>query len=155
MSEESVEQRRAGGPASRAGRWRWFALGVMILVCGMTIGSVLTIKVLHRVIRKTYQNPTQIAARASKYITRRLDLTGDQTSQVEGILRERTSALLALHRETAPMVHSELTQLRDEIAAVLDERQAEKWRTQFVRLHHALAQPRLGEDPEHGPTQEK
>jgi hypothetical protein len=115
-------------------KWRTLLLGVVILLCGMLIGSGATVVILHRVVIQAIHNPEQVPARIAKRIGRKLKLTQDQTSRIRAILLDRQKALLAIRREVYPRVDRELQEAKEQVAATLDPAKAKAWNERFEHL---------------------
>ncbi|MCC6143939.1 MAG: hypothetical protein IT368_09045 [Candidatus Hydrogenedentes bacterium] len=128
----------------RRRRWLSIFLGAIILTCGMVIGSVITVSYLWNRVLDHIQNPDQIPARITERLERRLDLTADQAQAIQEILTERQNGLLAIRAQVYPQVQAELNRARDEVAAVLNDAQADQWRKMFENLRHKLTMPPPG-----------
>jgi len=115
-------------------------LGLVILLCGMVIGSAATLVVARRAVVHAVLHPEEMPERAAERLGRRLDLSAKQQAQVETILRHRLLALAHIRERIRPHIDRELDELREEVAAVLDEEQARQWRDDFRRLRR-LIQP--------------
>ncbi len=116
-------------------RWLWATFfGIIILLCGMFIGSGLTLHVLWIQLTDAIQNPDQMPDRITLRMTRVSDLTEAQALEVRSIWDREYCALESLRAEIAPRVQAELDKTRDEIVAVLDPDQARRWLKRFELL---------------------
>jgi len=123
-------------------RWlRTTLFGMSILICGMVIGSGLTLRVLWVQLTEAIQNPDQMPERITHRMTRVLDLTEEQALEVRAILNREYYALESLRAEIAPRVQAELDKTRDEIVAVLDPDQARRWLKRFEFLRKRWTPP--------------
>jgi hypothetical protein len=112
---------------ARPRRRRRIIAAILIFLGGMICGAGLTVIVAVHNIRHAIHHPEEVPARITRYLTRRLDLTDDQASQVEALIAQRQANLQAIRRETQPRVAAELTALRAEIGQVLTPDQRDKW----------------------------
>ncbi len=119
--------------ASKKKRWRSFLLGVLILVCGMAIGTGGTVVVMKRIILSAIQHPEKVPQRITDRMHRKLDLTDDQAAKVKAILTERQKEIQALLRQIQPEVGKELEKAKEDVAAILKPDQDKKWRERFDR----------------------
>ncbi len=107
---------------------------LVMLASGMVIGAGgAAIFIRNRVISHIHE-PERMPERATKVLTRRLDLSEEQAAEVERILAYRQQELLTVRRETLPRVHEQLDLLEQDIAAVLREEQQAKFESDFQRL---------------------
>jgi len=138
--------------ARRVSALKMVLLGVVILLCGMVIGSAATLFVARRAVVHAVLHPEEMPERAAERLGRRLDLSAEQQAQVEAILRQRLLALAYIRERFRPQIDRELDELREEVATVLDEEQARRWRDDFRRLRH-LIQPQAAPAPEASPDE--
>jgi hypothetical protein len=126
--------------------WRSFLLGLIILFCGMLIGAGITVIILQKVVLYAIHHPEEVPNRLTERLRNKLSLTDEQTKKVKAILIERQKAFVALRRAIRPKMERELEQLREDVAAVLDENQARKWRKRFDRLRRQWMLPQPPKD---------
>jgi hypothetical protein len=93
------------------------------MVCG---GGLTVIVAVHRIFYAVH-HPNEVPARITKYLTRRLALSPDQSKQVEAIIAARQARLQAIRRDVQPRVEMELNGLRQEIGNVLTPDQRSRW----------------------------
>ena len=115
-------------------RWRSFLLGLLILICGMAIGTGGTVVVMKRIILNAIQHPEKVPERITDRMRGKLDLTDDQAAKVKEILTERQKKIRTLLRQIQPEVDKEFEDAREDVAAILKPDQAKKWRERFDRL---------------------
>ncbi|MFH1092165.1 MAG: hypothetical protein V1742_11420 [Pseudomonadota bacterium] len=121
-------------------RRRWLPtilLGVAILVCGLVLGSGITVGAVWRVIHKSFRDPVRLTERIVRHMQRNLDLNEEQARKVKMILEKRMPAFVKLRRQ----VREELEQVRRELAEVLTPEQAEKFNRDFRRLDRRWLPP--------------
>lgn len=110
------------------------ALGVVILLCGAMLGSGITLVHFKRTM-DVIHTPGEAAKRITDRMQRKLDLTPEQQRRVLAILRAREKSLRAILTGVEPRIEGELRKTREEVAAVLNPDQAQKWRSRFDTLH--------------------
>ena len=120
--------------ASKKKRWRSFLLGILILVCGIAIGTGGTVVVMKHIILNAIQHPEKVPQRITDRMRGKLGLTDDQAAKVKAILTERHKKIHALLRQVRPEVDKEFEKAKEEVAAILKPDQAKKWRERFDRL---------------------
>ncbi len=120
--------------APKRRRWKSVLLGVIILLGGLVIGSGGTLIIVHKLVISAIHHPEQVPKRMAKRISRKLDLSREQTAKVQAILIERQKALLAIRREAYPRVEAELRKARDQVAAILEPEKAASWKNRFEQL---------------------
>ena len=137
MTEENAVSRPKASelPAPpRKRRLRTIALGLVILICGGLLGSGITLVVVRKAM-EVIQTPGEAPKRIAERMRRKLDLSPDQTSRVLTILEKREQCLRSILREIEPKIEDELLKTREQVSAVLEPEQAEKWRKRFDALH--------------------
>ena len=112
---------------ARPRRWLRIVAALIIFFGGMICGGGLTVIVAVRNIRHYVHHPEEVPARITKYLTRRLDLSGDQADTVQHLIAKHQANLQAIRREVHPRVTMELSTLHNEIADVLTPDQRDKW----------------------------
>jgi len=144
MSENEVEQTPVT-PVNRRPWVRSLLLGIVILVCGGVIGSVVTAVVVER--RPMYRSwksgrlPENVAAHMKK----KYGLSDDQERRLVTIFKEHGEKLSEIRAEVQPRVDAEHEALRGAVETVLTPEQAEEWRNEFEQMrgpwHHRDGKP--------------
>jgi len=111
----------------RPRRWVRILVALLIFVGGMVCGGGLTIIGAVERIHHAIHHPEEVPGRITHYLKRRLDLSDDQTQQVEQIIREHQKNLQEIRRGVQPRVEAELELLRQDISQVLTPEQRDKW----------------------------
>lgn len=111
-------------------------LGFVIFLCGILIGSGMTILIARRMIVKNFRHPEGIPQRITKRMKRNLDLSDIQAEKVQQIISGHLRDLFQIRKETYPRVRKHLEELREEVADVLNEKQEQKWRERFAKLEN-------------------
>ncbi len=141
QSETSVEASGTMSPRPRMRRWLLVLLGILILVSGMVIGSGMTVIIARKKIIHAIRHPEKVPERITVRLKKKLNLSGDQTEQVKEILTRHLRSIMEIRQETRPRILKELNVMRNEIAKVLNERQARLWRKRFEALMRVLPPP--------------
>lgn len=115
-------------------RWRVVLLGILILVCGIAIGAGGTAVIMRHIILRAIQHPEEAPQRIADRVRGKLGISDEQAVRIKAILSERQKAIQALRRQVQPQIENELNQAREEVAALLNPQQAEKWRKRFDKL---------------------
>lgn len=130
-------------------RWRGWLIAIAIFILGVGVGGAGMAWAGLRVFRQVIQNPNGprggLADRAAEYIgkniTKQLDLTPEQSAQVQAILNQSATNVKATRAQAAAEVTKELRETVRRIGAVLPrEKRAEFYRLiahRFKRLGDA------------------
>lgn len=102
-------------------------LALLIFFGGMVCGAGLTVIIAVHRISSAIHHPEEVPARLTRYLTRRLDLSADQSEKVESLIAARQAHLQSIRRDVQPRVRMELDGLRQEIGDVLRPDQKAKW----------------------------
>ena len=114
-------------PARRC-RWGSFLLALVILLCGVAIGAGATVLLMIKHVQQVIHHPEIFPAHLASRLQSKLDLSDQQTAQVEGILRSRQAAIQKIRVRFQPEFKADLDGLEKDIAGVLNPEQAEEWR---------------------------
>jgi len=112
---------------ARPRRWVRVLVALLIFIGGMVCGGGLTIIGAVERIHHAIHHPEEVPGRITRYLTRRLDLSDDQSHQIEQIIREHQKNLQEIRRGVQPRVEAELELLRRDISRVLTPEQRDKW----------------------------
>ena len=127
-------------PKPRPRIWLRILLALLIFLAGLTFGGAATaIYVAYRfqyALRHPDELPTRLAAR----LTRRLQLTDTQESQIREILTQRQSNLRTIRTQFQPQVLTQLEGVHTDIGNVLTP-QREKWDTLYDDLMRSWMPP--------------
>jgi len=111
----------------RPRRWLTWLLMLVVFFSGLAIGiGGTSITILNRIL-DAFHHPEKAPQRIAARLQGKLDLTDEQTVKVEAIVQTRQRELQKIRREVQPRVESQLDQVEQEIAEVLDEAQQAKW----------------------------
>lgn len=119
----------------RLRRRRWIMAGIFALVflAGMVAGSAVATRVITDQFRLRPRDPHAIPQRITRRMQRKLNLSDEQSRQIQTILTNRLDSLLAMHHGLKPQIKSEIQRTENEVAQVLTPSQAQKWRRWFNR----------------------
>jgi hypothetical protein len=116
-------------------------LATAILLCGMIIGSGLTLHVLWSRLLSNIQDLDNLPARITHRMERPLDLSDQQASEVEAVLNRHFQHIQAIRAEVYPKMSAQLDEIRKEVGAILSPKQREQWDKSFDRLRAKLVPP--------------
>lgn len=139
-AEQTLPTRR------RRAFWRHLILSIVILVCGMMIGSALTARVLWTRVTDMIQHPEHVPDRIAYHIKIFLGLNDEQVKEVKEVIVVHQRRVNGLRRVLYPQMQTELDTLRDDIAAALTPEQAQRWTKHFERLRARWWPPLLPEE---------
>lgn len=121
--------------------WPTLLLAAVVLLCGMVIGSAGAAAIIRNRIVAAVQHPEQSASRAASRLQRQLDLSDNQTQQVERILAERTRAFGDIYRDNLPRIAHEIALTKQQIAEILTSEQRQEWLERISRLERLAKVP--------------
>jgi hypothetical protein len=119
---------------TNAPRWRRWLFALLIFLGGAACGAGITIVVVARTVHHIMTHPEEAPHRIAARLSHRLDLSKEQTAQVEQIIRNRQGQIIEIRRDMQPRIESQLTQLESDIAAVLTPPQQQKWHALVTTL---------------------
>jgi len=119
---------------------------IIIFLAGTGTGVAGTVYFLVHRLEYVIHHPENVPRRLTNYLSRNLKLSDAQATQVKSILINRQAALLNISRQVNPQVQQQLDLMREQIAAVLDEKQKQKWFGIFDRAHERWL-PAIPETP--------
>jgi len=152
MNQDNAAPSAPALPASVPGLprrriWLATALGAVILICGIVIGSGGTVLWIRHKMDQFRRGPDRMPVELAERVRFQLNLTDQQAKRVEEILRKRHEALMKLLRET---FKAELEGMRAEVATVLTPEQVKKWNDDYESiLRIPPFPPSPGEPPPH------
>lgn len=141
MSDDASDTQRSDAekitptPRRRRG-WLRLLLYLLIFISGGIVGSGATLMVIRTSALFAVHHPDEMPAIIANRMERALDLDDEQKRQVLEILHERQEALQDVRRQSQPLVEEQLDLLEEQVAAVLDPEQQEKWRSRIEHLRH-------------------
>ncbi|MBN1901344.1 hypothetical protein JW926_08485 [Candidatus Sumerlaeota bacterium] len=113
---------------------RQIMLGIVIFLCGIIVGTGVTLLIARRIVIKALRNPEGMPQRITTRMKKNLSLSDVQAEKVQQIISRHLGELNRIRKETHPRVRENLGRLKEEVADVLDEEQERKWRERFEKL---------------------
>ncbi len=116
------------------GRRRWPTVLLMIVVfaAGIAVGTGATILYIDQVNQYYRAHPEKFPDRIASRLGSRLDLSPGQVRQVREIVAQRWQALQEARRQAYPLYKPVLDQTNQQISALLNDRQKQKWNEYFA-----------------------
>jgi len=133
MNSETSSENKLPTP-KKPRRWLSVLLGILILVSGFILGCGVTSLVIYRHVVHAIHHPEDAPRRISQRMQRRFGLADEQTAKVRNILAKRQNGLRSIYRQTWPKLDRELNRIEMEVAEVLNDRQAARWRKKFKKI---------------------
>lgn len=108
---------------------------IIVFICGGISGAFLMVQQARNHITKMISEPDIAREQIVKELKKRLSLDEYQVAQVAEIVMKRHSAMIAVRRDTAPLLLKEFDAMEAETLAVLNARQKEEFIriSQFIR----------------------
>ncbi len=141
MTDPSESNGRVARPRSRR---RWVLscfLAAAIFVSGMATGGALTTYLMFRHRMAIMENIGDMPRRLAVRMRKDLDLTDEQSQEIEAVLTRHHKELMALRAKVQPRVMEKLEDFRAEITAILTPEQAEEWNEKFTRMQERFMPP--------------
>lgn len=126
-------------------RWRTWFLALVIFLGGGAVGAGLTAITIFHGIRHALMHPEEAPTRVAARLKRPLDLSPQQSEQIEAIVATRQKSLMRIRRQVQPEIEQELAGLESEIAGVLNPAQQQKWHVMVGRIRENWLPPIVGE----------
>ena len=108
----------------------------IIFVAGILVGASLSVIVCSEPWPRPRRTLEQTRDALTERIADRLELSPAQTEQLRGVVEDRLTAIRQLRSQIQPQAQRQGELLRDNVAALLDERQRAKW----AELYGVLSQ---------------
>ena len=131
----------SASPTKPRHRWRTWLLALVIFLGGGAVGSAVTAVAIIHGVRHAMMHPEEAPMRIAARLKRPLDLSPQQSAQIQQIIASRQQSLMQIRRQVQPQIEGELTTLETEIAAVLNPAQQTKWHTMVTRLRENWLPP--------------
>lgn len=106
----------------------------LFLLCGIIIGSGVTVLFLRGALNRLVQDPDLLPERMIQRMDRSLGLEEEQRAAIEAIVEARMGGLREIRARVRPEVQMELDALRNEVSAVLTPEQRAQWEARFDSL---------------------
>lgn len=109
----------------------WWVQGAVLLtvfVAGGVAGSMITARVIHSRMEQYRQQAPIFSEDIVMRLRFRLQLSDEQAEEVHTIIENRHSKMIQHRNEGSQRMHTEFDAMVEEVAEVLDELQAGRWR---------------------------
>ncbi len=123
--------------------------GVVILLCGILIGSGLTSLVLWERMSRDMRHPRFTPERISEMIIDRYDLDDEQRVRIRAILDSNREQFLLIRDRFKPAVDSLIVDAREKVAEVLGPENADRWRRDFEEFRRQFPGPPRDKERRH------
>ncbi|MBX7254732.1 MAG: hypothetical protein K1Y02_00125 [Candidatus Hydrogenedentes bacterium] len=145
MSEASKPESIPSAALPRKGGRRAVSLllGFVIFASGVLVGAGGAVLSIHAMVTYRFKHPENAYARVVDRIDSDVHLTPEQRAKVEEIIEKKRQEFMQLISEGQPKMEAHWQSVRNEIAAVLDEKQAAVWKEKFDSMHSRLMPPFL------------
>lgn len=122
------------------------AIAAVVLVITFLSGAAAGFLIAHAGMfrRGPFGRSRHVPQMMVRHLSRSLDLTPDQRTKVEEIVKRRHARIVQLQDSTRPQVRQELDAANREIEAVLTPEQREKFAKLRMRLGHREGRSRRG-----------
>jgi hypothetical protein len=131
----------------RRRRWLSILLGLVIFTAGVVVGGAGALVALRHTLLYAIHHPDEFPPQAAARLRSVLDLSDEQTRQVEQVLRNRQAALQAIRREVQPRVEAELDLVDRQVGEILTPEQRASWNARFAELRGIWIPPAPGREP--------
>jgi hypothetical protein len=122
-------------------RWPTVVLMIVVFVAGIALGTGVTVLYFDRVSQYYQTHPEKLPERIALRLGRKLDLSRDQVRQVREIFAQRWPALQEARRQTYPILKPELDRINQQISALLNDRQKQKWNHEYSAFIQRMYKP--------------
>lgn len=142
-------------PTSPPKRWRkalpvWVQVLVLLVVfaSGIGVGALSATRYVIDRMQHYRTHPDVLPEEITQSLASRLRLTAEQQREILEIISRRHARIEEARQASAPEIHAEFDLMEQEVAAVLEERQKEKWlstaewvRSSFLPLNPQTSEP--------------
>lgn len=108
--------------------WTQIAVLLVVFVAGGVAGSMITVRVVHSRMEQYRQQAPIFSEDIVTRLRFRLALNDEQVADVRRIIESRHSKMIQYRNEGSHKMHTEFDAMVEEVAGVLDDLQAERWR---------------------------
>lgn len=140
---ETNETQWTPGKALRRTWWHTLLLGSTVLVCGMVIGSALTVVVLSRRDMPPFIPPEEMPERITSDLRKELGLTDEQADAIRAIFTQGMAEVDKIRAEFEPKMDAHMDAVRKRVEAVLSPEQAKRWNARCEEMRQRVRPPRM------------
>ena len=129
-TETQTETQLPPSPTFRRALPWWMQVTVLLVVfvAGGVAGSMITTRVIHSRLEQYRQQAPIFSEDIVMRLRFRLQLSDEQAEKVRTIIENRHSKMIRYRNEGSQKMHAEFDTMVEEVAGVLDDLQAERWR---------------------------
>jgi hypothetical protein len=117
---------------------RLLLLSFIILIAGIVIGSASTTLLIQKNSGKIVGSFQRNAGRMTHRLKERLDLSEEQFNKIEPIITEHMDELRDIQEVAHPLISSEISEMKEEISALLTDEQKLLWDRQMMPLERGF-----------------
>ncbi|MBI5758044.1 MAG: hypothetical protein HZA46_05955 [Planctomycetales bacterium] len=121
-------------PTRRRHWWRTLLWGLVIFVCGGVTGHGVTVWMWQEHGKKIFDPNEDFVAKILLKMRSDYELTDDQATQIEAIMRGHNMKVDEIRKDVEPRFSAERKLMNQEISAVLNDPQREKWQKRMEEL---------------------
>ncbi len=125
----------------RMHRWKMAFFGLIILLAGLIIGASAAVIVFKPLEPSLPRDIEFVNERTMAALRQELQLDPAQRERIREIFARHFKAIDDIRTEARPRIAREMNALYEEVAAVLDGWQRDKWRDSMIRLGEDIAGP--------------
>lgn len=128
--EATIESRLPESPSPERRALPWWLQSLVLLIvfaAGGVAGSMLTAKTIHSKMEQYRQQAPIFAEDIVMRLRLRLRLSDQQAGKVQEIVEQHHAKMIRYRNEGSQKLHAEFNVMVDEVAAVLDDNQAQRW----------------------------
>ena len=123
-------------PLEGTTHWRRRVMLLLIFLSGMIIGGVVGRIVTRQQMLGIFRNQSQISERVLPHVASKLDLSPDQTSQVNSILQRHFATMETTRAESATQLIREFDLMQADVEKILTADQVERWKRLCELVKH-------------------
>lgn len=135
----SVEQGLGPAPAAtppRRARWLLLLVLLVVFVSGGIVGGGSTDYMHRSGWVRLMRRPGEVPDRVMQMLRGKLDLSDEQATQVDKIVRDRHREIEKLRAEVQPRIDRQIDEMQSEIDALLNNEQRDRWHDWVESLRH-------------------
>jgi hypothetical protein len=129
-------------PALRRRGWGRYAIWALFFATGVTCGAMGAVIVVDREMQREVAQPKgDWPRRMLESMSKELDLTSEQTAQVELMVEEHRKKVGKIWDDVRPRFDAEFKTMEGQVAGVLDDEQKQRWQ-EYLETRRQRACPR-------------
>lgn len=115
--------------------WLTLLIGGVLVLSGMVIGAGGTVLLVKNRLEQPDQAPSHFSRRLAERMTRDLDLTREQKTDIQEIFARHQKELHAVRKSVEQRVTESFNTMQSEVEAILTPQQAKMWRERARRFN--------------------